>query len=79
MRALLQRCSVGYFRTLFGTFSASRNKLVTQAAAVHHLYLRKEMHYLTEERGRPNSPDYRIYFSKFSLRNKPCVSFSVTI
>lgn len=71
MRALLQRCSVGYFRTLFGTFSASRNKLVTQAAAVHHLYLRKEMHYLTEERGRPNSPDYRIYFKTSEGR---CIS-----
>lgn len=27
-------------------------------------FYRKMLHYLTEERGRPNSPDFRIYFSK---------------
>ena len=25
------------------------------------------MHYQTEERGRPNTPDYRIYFSKLII------------
>lgn len=25
------------------------------------------MHYLTEERGHPHSPDYRIYFSKLTI------------
>uniref|UniRef100_A0A3Q1IVB1 inorganic diphosphatase n=1 Tax=Anabas testudineus TaxID=64144 RepID=A0A3Q1IVB1_ANATE len=49
--------------TTFGSFSASRNKLVAQAAAVPHLcYLRQTMHYQTEERGHPNSTEYRIYF-----------------
>lgn len=61
-------CSLGRFVTVFGSFSACHNKLVTQAAAVPYLhYLRKTMHYQTEERGRPNSPDYRIYFSKLSI------------
>ncbi|XP_056226128.1 inorganic pyrophosphatase 2, mitochondrial isoform X1 [Seriola aureovittata] len=63
MRPLLLRSSLGCLVTVFGSFSASRNKLVTQAAAAPHLYyLRKTMHYQTEERGRPNSTDYRIYF-----------------
>lgn len=63
MSPLLPRCSAGRLVTLFGTFSAARNKLVTRAAAAPHLcYLRKTMHYQTEERGKPNSPDYRIYF-----------------
>ncbi|XP_044045041.1 inorganic pyrophosphatase 2, mitochondrial isoform X2 [Siniperca chuatsi] len=63
MTPLLLRSSLGCLVTVFGSFSASRNKLVTQAAAVPHLYyLRKTMHYQTEERGHPNSPDYRIYF-----------------
>ncbi|XP_073318908.1 inorganic pyrophosphatase 2, mitochondrial [Pagrus major] len=63
MRPLLLRCSPGCLVTALGSFSASRNKLVTQAAAVPHLYyLRNTMHYHTEERGHPHSPDYRIYF-----------------
>ncbi|KAL7403746.1 hypothetical protein ABVT39_004476 [Epinephelus coioides] len=63
MRPLLLRSSLGCLATHFGSFSASRNKLVTQAtSAPHLLYLRKTMHYQTEERGRPHSPDYRIYF-----------------
>ena len=65
MRPLLLRLPLGCLDTVFGSFRASRNKLVTQAAAVPHLYyFRKTMHYQTEERGRPHSPDYRIYFSK---------------
>uniref|UniRef100_UPI0037E7BF19 inorganic pyrophosphatase 2, mitochondrial isoform X1 n=1 Tax=Semicossyphus pulcher TaxID=241346 RepID=UPI0037E7BF19 len=63
MRPLLLRSSLGCLVTVFGSFSASRNKLVTQAAVVPHLYyFRKTMHYQTEERGHPNSSDYRIYF-----------------
>lgn len=65
---LLLRCSLGRLATVFGSFYAYQNKLVTQAAAVPHLYYqRKTMHYQTEERGHPNSPDYRIYFSKLSI------------
>ncbi|XP_020786207.1 inorganic pyrophosphatase 2, mitochondrial [Boleophthalmus pectinirostris] len=62
MRPLLSRCSAGYFLKTLATFPASGHNQVTQAAAVHQLYLRQNMHYLTEERGRPNAPDYRIYF-----------------
>ncbi|KAF3852558.1 hypothetical protein F7725_005913 [Dissostichus mawsoni] len=63
MRPLLLRPPLGCLDTVFGSFRASRNKLVTQAAVVPHLYyFRKTMHYQTEERGRPHSPDYRIYF-----------------
>lgn len=68
MRPLLQRSSLRCLRTVLSSFPASRDKLVTQAAAAPHLfYLRKTMHYQTEERGRPNSPDYRIYFSKLII------------
>ncbi|XP_056265918.1 inorganic pyrophosphatase 2, mitochondrial isoform X2 [Pseudoliparis swirei] len=63
MRPLLLRCSLCCSATVFGSFSASRNKLVTQAAGVpRRFYFRNTMPYQTEERGRPNSPDYRIYF-----------------
>nr|ACQ57858.1 Inorganic pyrophosphatase [Anoplopoma fimbria] len=63
MRPLLPRCSLASLATVFGSISASRNKLVTQTAAVPPLlYFRNTMHYQTEERGRPHSPDYRIYF-----------------
>ncbi|XP_070712269.1 inorganic pyrophosphatase 2, mitochondrial [Pempheris klunzingeri] len=63
MRPLLLRSSLGCSLTVFGSFFASRNKLVTQAAAVpHQFYLRKTMHYQTEERGHPHTRDYRIYF-----------------
>lgn len=68
MSSLYLRSSLGSLATVFGSFSASRNKFVTQAAAVSHLYyLRKTMHYQTEERGHPNSTDYRIYFSKLII------------
>lgn len=68
MRPLQLRSSLGCLVTVFGSFSASRNKLVTQAAAAPHLYyFRKTMHYQTEERGHPHSPDYRIYFSKLII------------
>lgn len=68
MRPLLLRSSLGCFGTVFGSFSHFRNKLVAQAAAAPQLYyLRQTMHYQTVERGRPNSPDYRIYFSKFII------------
>uniref|UniRef100_A0A7N8X0X3 inorganic diphosphatase n=1 Tax=Mastacembelus armatus TaxID=205130 RepID=A0A7N8X0X3_9TELE len=64
MQPMKLRYSLGCWVTLFGSFSASRNKVVTQAAAVPHLCcFRKTMHYQTEERGHPNSPDYRIYFT----------------
>ncbi|XP_047433622.1 inorganic pyrophosphatase 2, mitochondrial [Mugil cephalus] len=63
MSSLLLRSSLGRLVTAFGTPSSSCNKVVTQAAAVPHLYsLRKTMHYQTEPRGHPNSPDYRLYF-----------------
>uniref|UniRef100_A0A3B4Z2Y7 inorganic diphosphatase n=1 Tax=Stegastes partitus TaxID=144197 RepID=A0A3B4Z2Y7_9TELE len=61
MRPLLLRCSLGCLVTGFGSFSASRSKVVTQAAPLL-CYLRKTMHYQTEQRGHPNSPDYRLYF-----------------
>lgn len=71
MRALLSRCFVGSLRTLSGPVSAPQNQVVSQVAAGRRLHLsRKSMQYLTEERGQPNSPDYRIYFSKFT----PCHS-----
>ncbi|XP_077575972.1 inorganic pyrophosphatase isoform X2 [Stigmatopora nigra] len=51
------------FRNLFGHFPVFKNKLLSRAAAIPHLHtLRKTMHYQTEERGSPNTPDYRIYF-----------------
>ncbi|XP_034458045.1 inorganic pyrophosphatase 2, mitochondrial [Hippoglossus hippoglossus] len=57
------RSCLGFLLKVSGSFSVSRNKLVAQAAALPHLHhLRKSMHYLTEERGRPHSLDYRIYF-----------------
>ncbi|XP_068176700.1 inorganic pyrophosphatase 2, mitochondrial isoform X2 [Antennarius striatus] len=63
MRPLLLCCQVGRVVSVFGSFSASRSKLVTQVATVgHQCYFRKTMHYQTEERGQANSPDYRIYF-----------------
>ncbi|XP_028258186.1 inorganic pyrophosphatase 2, mitochondrial [Parambassis ranga] len=50
-------------RSCLALFPASRNKVFTQAAAVLHLhYLRKTMHYQTEQRGHANSPDFRLYF-----------------
>uniref|UniRef100_A0A3B5M4S5 inorganic diphosphatase n=1 Tax=Xiphophorus couchianus TaxID=32473 RepID=A0A3B5M4S5_9TELE len=65
MRSQLLCSSLGCLLTVFGPFPASCiNKTVRQtAAAVPHLYYsRKMMHYQTEQRGHPNSPDYRIYF-----------------
>lgn len=67
MIPLLLRSSVGRWLTVSGQFSASSNKVVTQATILPHLYyLRKTMHYQTEQRGHPNSSDYRIYFSKLT-------------
>ncbi|KAM4604215.1 inorganic pyrophosphatase 2, mitochondrial [Polymixia lowei] len=60
MRSLL-RSSLGNVVAFFVLQPASHRKLVTQAIAPP-LYLRKMMHYQTEERGHPNSPNYRIYF-----------------
>ncbi|KAM4584333.1 inorganic pyrophosphatase 2, mitochondrial [Odontesthes bonariensis] len=63
MRPLFLRPWLGGLVTAFGPLSASRNKVVSRAAAVPHLhYLRKTMHYQTEQRGHPHSTDYRIYF-----------------
>ncbi|KAG7486036.1 inorganic pyrophosphatase 2, mitochondrial [Solea senegalensis] len=63
MRPFLQRSSLGCLVKVFGSFSASRSKVVTQTAAASPLfYLRQTMPFHTEERGRPNSSDYRIYF-----------------
>ncbi|XP_035992932.1 inorganic pyrophosphatase 2, mitochondrial [Fundulus heteroclitus] len=66
MRAPLLRSSLGCLATLFGASPASsidKGVRRTAAAALPHLcYSRKAMHYQTEERGHPNSADYRIYF-----------------
>ncbi|KAM9314076.1 inorganic pyrophosphatase 2, mitochondrial [Pholidichthys leucotaenia] len=63
MRPVMFRSSVGCLLTVFSSFPASRSRVVAQAAAVRYLYyLRKKMHYQTEQRGQPNSPDYRLYF-----------------
>uniref|UniRef100_A0A3Q3WH58 inorganic diphosphatase n=1 Tax=Mola mola TaxID=94237 RepID=A0A3Q3WH58_MOLML len=63
MRSLILRCWTGRLLTGFGAFSTSQNKVITQAAALPHVrYVRKMVHFQTEERGHPNSPDYRIYF-----------------
>ncbi|XP_076583819.1 inorganic pyrophosphatase 2, mitochondrial [Chaetodon auriga] len=62
MSALLLRCSPGRLLTGFGSFSASRSKLVTQAAAMPQRCNLRKTHFQTEARGHPNSPDYRIYF-----------------
>lgn len=68
MRPLLLRCPPGCLATVLGSFSASRNKLVPRAAAGPRLlHLTNTMHYQTEARGRPGSPDYRVYFSKFII------------
>lgn len=68
MRSLLVRCSIGRLTTVFSQSTASQNKLATRAVAVPRLYCRgKSTHYETEERGHPNSLDYRIYFSKLSI------------
>lgn len=65
MRGLLIRCSPGRLLTILGSFSTSQYKLVTQTATVpHRCFQRHTMHYQTEERGHPNCPEYRIYFSK---------------
>ncbi|PWA29343.1 hypothetical protein CCH79_00014010, partial [Gambusia affinis] len=76
MRSQLLRSSLGYLLTVCGPFPASCiNKGVRQTAVAVPLlyYSRKTMHYQTEQRGHPNSPDYRIYFSKFisAMMNGP--------
>ncbi|XP_017269410.1 inorganic pyrophosphatase 2, mitochondrial isoform X2 [Kryptolebias marmoratus] len=59
MRPQLLRSSLSCLVPVY----ASCNKVLTQAAAAPHLYcFRKAMHYQTEQRGQPNSPDYRLYF-----------------
>ncbi|XP_061573295.1 inorganic pyrophosphatase 2, mitochondrial [Cololabis saira] len=63
MSSLLRRSALRCLDTVLTPYSASANKVVTQATTLPHLYyLRKTMHYQTEQRGQPNSPDYRIYF-----------------
>lgn len=62
-------CSVIYTAAkfsaaLFCSQSSRKSKSFISAASIH---LRKMVHYLTEQRGRPNSTDYRIYLSKFTL------------
>ncbi|XP_045068573.1 inorganic pyrophosphatase 2, mitochondrial-like [Coregonus clupeaformis] len=56
---LLLRSSLRYTSAFLGSHTAFKSELVTQAITS---YLIKTMHYQTEERGRPNSSDYRIYF-----------------
>ncbi|XP_037113913.1 inorganic pyrophosphatase 2, mitochondrial [Syngnathus acus] len=60
---LLLRSSGYVFRAFVDSFPHFGQKLLCRAASVPHLYtLRKTMHYQTEERGSPNTPEYRIYF-----------------
>eukprot|EP00063_Salmo_salar_P090309 XP_014065144.1 PREDICTED: inorganic pyrophosphatase 2, mitochondrial-like [Salmo salar] len=56
---LLLRSSLWYTSAFLGSHTAFKSELVTQEITS---YLIKTMHYQTEERGRPNSSDYRIYF-----------------
>ncbi|XP_023654884.2 inorganic pyrophosphatase 2, mitochondrial isoform X1 [Paramormyrops kingsleyae] len=58
MRLLWGSCS-RISALLFGPRRRPGNGLVSKGSLC---YLRKMVHYLTEERGRPNSADYRIYF-----------------
>ncbi|XP_029016752.1 inorganic pyrophosphatase 2, mitochondrial [Betta splendens] len=54
---------LGSLVTLLGSFRASPTKLATRAAAARHLHnTGTSMRYQAEQRGRPNSTDYRIYF-----------------
>ncbi|XP_037530238.1 inorganic pyrophosphatase 2, mitochondrial [Nematolebias whitei] len=63
MRPLLLHASLSCLVPALTRFSASCNKVFAQAAAAPHLYYcRKTMHYQTEQRGQPNSSDYRLYF-----------------
>ncbi|XP_013863191.1 inorganic pyrophosphatase 2, mitochondrial [Austrofundulus limnaeus] len=63
MTPQLLRSSLNCLVPFLSPFSASCNKVFAQAAVVPYLhYFRKMMHYETEQRGRPNSPDYRLYF-----------------
>uniref|UniRef100_A0A665XF94 inorganic diphosphatase n=1 Tax=Echeneis naucrates TaxID=173247 RepID=A0A665XF94_ECHNA len=63
MRPSLLRAPLGRLLTVFGPFSPSPNKPATQtAAASHRCHQRNTMRYQTEERGRPNSANYRIFF-----------------
>uniref|UniRef100_A0A8C5GI14 inorganic diphosphatase n=1 Tax=Gouania willdenowi TaxID=441366 RepID=A0A8C5GI14_GOUWI len=55
--------ALGSLVTGLGGFWTPGYKVVLQAAAASNLYhLRKNMHYQTEDRGQPNTPEYRIYF-----------------
>ncbi|XP_057698641.1 inorganic pyrophosphatase 2, mitochondrial [Corythoichthys intestinalis] len=59
---LFRPCS-HVFQAFFGHFPVFRHKLLSRAAALPHLStLRKTMHYQIEERGSPNTTEYRIYF-----------------
>jgi len=65
MRPLCVRSSLGVLAFLGSRCSATAKSkaVLTQAAAALPTYLRKmSTHYQTEERGQPNSPNYRIYF-----------------
>ncbi|XP_077379366.1 inorganic pyrophosphatase 2, mitochondrial [Festucalex cinctus] len=60
---LVLQSSGNVFRALLGPFPVCGRKLLSRAVSLPHLYtLRKTMHYQTEERGSPNTTDYRIYF-----------------
>ncbi|XP_056136059.1 inorganic pyrophosphatase 2, mitochondrial [Lampris incognitus] len=60
MRPVL-RSSFGYVLSLLRPPPASQTKLLFKSRGLP-LYLRNMAHYHTEERGHPNSPDYRIFF-----------------
>uniref|UniRef100_A0A1A8KJQ8 inorganic diphosphatase n=1 Tax=Nothobranchius kuhntae TaxID=321403 RepID=A0A1A8KJQ8_NOTKU len=63
MKTLLLGSSFRRLATFLDSSSLFCNKVFTQAAAGRRLYcFRKTMHYETEQRGHPNSPDYRLYF-----------------
>jgi len=57
--------TVAKFSAAFVSSQSSRKSKSFISAASFHL--RKMVHYLTEQRGRANSTDYRIYLSKFAL------------
>lgn len=56
---LLLRSSVRYSVAVFNAQTICKNEVISRIISPS---LRKMMHYQTEERGRPNSTDYRIYF-----------------
>lgn len=56
---LLLRSTLRYSVAFLGSQPPSKTKLVSKAIPLHFINM---THYRTEERGRPNSADYRIYF-----------------